>query len=157
MWHHIKRVLQVIRIATSLLVSSPHRTVLGKTTKCSSTFYLVHTTLPNYNRVTRVSAHRLHWNFISFLWNRKLKRFFPSLSTALYKNCARGGAYCDVQTLVWSMIRHRYMYIPLIISDLNSYFPGCCINIYIIWSNDAKWVQSWAVNIFSFFFTFLQS
>ena len=47
------------KLATAMLVSCSHVMVLGKATKYSITFYLVHTTLPNYNRVTRLSAHTL--------------------------------------------------------------------------------------------------
>ena len=78
MWRHIKQILQVIILATAMLVSCSHRTVLGKATKCSITFYLVHTTLSNYNWVTRISAHT-HWVEISnplYKVNQRFKCFF---------------------------------------------------------------------------------
>ena len=68
MWRHMKLILQVVALATTMLVScSPcsHVKVLGRATKCSITFYLVYTMLPNYNRVTRKSAHTPGWNFKS--------------------------------------------------------------------------------------------
>ena len=49
MAHHIKQILQVIILMTVMMVSSLHETVLENTTNCSVTFYLVHTTVPNYN------------------------------------------------------------------------------------------------------------
>ena len=59
MWRHIKPILQVIILATAMLVSSLHRVVLENTTKCPLTFYLVHTTIPNYIWVLRILAHML--------------------------------------------------------------------------------------------------
>ena len=44
MWRHMRPNLRVIILATIVLVSSSHWTVLGNTTKCSVTFYLVHIT-----------------------------------------------------------------------------------------------------------------
>ena len=38
---------------------------IGKHKKMSETFYLAHTTIPNYNGVTRILAHTLMWNFKS--------------------------------------------------------------------------------------------
>ena len=49
MWRHIKPISQVIIYATAMLVSSSHETVFENTTKWPVTFYLVHTTIPNYN------------------------------------------------------------------------------------------------------------
>ena len=66
MWCHIKQILQAIVLATAMLVSCSHVMVFGKATKCFITFYLVYTTLPNYNQRTRISAHTLGWNFNSF-------------------------------------------------------------------------------------------
>ena len=59
MLRHIKQILQVIILATAMLVSCSHVTVLGKATKCSITFYLVHIYYQIMNRVTRISAHTL--------------------------------------------------------------------------------------------------
>ena len=65
--YQLKQILQVIVLGTAMLVSCSHVKVQGKATKCTITFYLVHTTLPNYNRVTRISTHThtLGWNFKS--------------------------------------------------------------------------------------------
>ena len=72
------------------------------------TFYLVHTTLPNYNHVTRISANTFGWNFItSYEVNRKFKRFLllsfiPPCAKGnkeVLPNCARIGGYRVVQTL----------------------------------------------------------
>ena len=53
------------------------RAVLENTTKCSVTFYLVHTTIPNYNSMTRILAHTLDGNFESSCEvNQKFKRVF---------------------------------------------------------------------------------
>ena len=95
MWRHIKQIWQVIILASVMLVSFPHEAVLGKTTNCSITFYLVHTTLPNNNRVTKISAHTLGWNFKSLHEvNRKLKLFccfspYHKKPRAAAKSCAR--------------------------------------------------------------------
>ena len=48
MWHQITPILQVIILMTTMLVSSLHSMVLENTTKCYYFFYLVHTTIPNY-------------------------------------------------------------------------------------------------------------
>ena len=76
MWRHIKQILQVIIPKTAMLVSSPHRMVLSKATKYFITFNLVHTTLPNYNWVIRISAHTFAWNSKYFQVNWKFKHFF---------------------------------------------------------------------------------
>ena len=39
-----------------MLVSSLHEAVLENTSNCPVIFYLVHTTIPNYNWVTRILA-----------------------------------------------------------------------------------------------------
>ena len=46
---------------------------IGESDKCSITFYSVYTTLPIFNRVTRISAHPLRWNFTFF---REVNRKF---------------------------------------------------------------------------------
>ena len=91
-------------------VSSLNRRVLGKTTKCSiNTFYLVHTTLPNYNRVTRISAHShtLVYKFFHEV-NPKLDLFFLFFSIPrstkenqemLQSRARTLGAYRVVQTV----------------------------------------------------------
>ena len=80
-----------------------------KVTKCSISFYLVHTTLPNYNYmyVTRILAHTLEWNFKSFHEvNRKFQGFFifsiprcAKGNQGILKNRACVRAYHVVQTL----------------------------------------------------------
>ena len=65
MWRHIKPNLQVIILATAMLVSFLHSAALENTTKCPRTYYLVHATIPNYNWVTRIIPHTLGWNFKS--------------------------------------------------------------------------------------------
>ena len=79
-------------------------------TKCLVTFYLVHSTIPNYNSVTRILAHKLGGNFESFCEvNQKFMCF--SLSHAIQKgnqagggeeqNRARIGVHRIVKTLYW--------------------------------------------------------
>ena len=65
MWCHIKPILQVILLATAMLVSSHHSLVLENTIKCPRPFNLVHITIPNYNQVTRILVHTLGWNLKS--------------------------------------------------------------------------------------------
>ena len=72
---------------------------IEKHNKMSCSFYLVHTTVPNYNRVTRVLAHTLGGTFKSFCEvNQKFKRFFFccfSLYRAILKgNQAAGQNRC---------------------------------------------------------------
>ena len=51
-----------------------HGRVWENTTKCPVTFYLVHITIPNYDRVTRILKHTLCWNFKScYKVNQKKK------------------------------------------------------------------------------------
>ena len=59
MWPHIKPILLVIILATTMLISFKHGSVLENTTKCLKPFNLIHTTIPNYNWVTRILAHTL--------------------------------------------------------------------------------------------------
>ena len=59
MWCRIKPILQVIILATAMLLSILHSSVLENTTKCPRTFNLVHITIPNCNWVTRILAHHL--------------------------------------------------------------------------------------------------
>ena len=93
MWCHIKPILQVIILATAMLVSSLQGAVLENTTK-SVTFYLVHTTIPNYNWVTRILANTLGGNFNSFYEvNQKFKRFLLFFSIPRHtKRKPSGGA-----------------------------------------------------------------
>ena len=84
---------------------------IGNTTKYSVTFYLVHTTIPNHNRVTRIIiTHTLGGNFKSFCQlNQKFQRFWLFSSTlrrtkgkqAAGQNRSRIGAYRVLQTLYW--------------------------------------------------------
>ena len=69
MWHHIKPILQVIALATVMLISTPHSLVLPwNTTKCPRTFYLDYIIIPNFNWVTRILAHT--WvKFEVLLWS----------------------------------------------------------------------------------------
>ena len=56
--------------------SSSHTAALENTTKCPITFYLLHTTIPNYNLVTRLLEHTFSGNFDSFYEvNSKFKHF----------------------------------------------------------------------------------
>ena len=59
-----------------MLVCPPHRTVLGRTRICSITFLLIHTTLPNYNQVRRISAHIHLVEILNPPWsNQNFKHF----------------------------------------------------------------------------------
>ena len=60
------------------------------------TFYLVHTTIPNYNRVTRILAHTLGGNFKSFCEvNQKFKCFlFFSLPVNTKRKPGCGAKSC---------------------------------------------------------------
>ena len=60
---HIKPILQVIILTTTMLVSSLYGAVLKNTTKCPITFYLVHTAKPNYNWVTVYSSTHTRLKF----------------------------------------------------------------------------------------------
>ena len=109
MWRHIKQILQVIVLLTAMLVSCTHGTVLGKAIKkkCFVTFYLVQTTLSNFNQVIRISANTLIWNFKSFHKIGKFKRFlmFSSIPSCTKWNQemlqyhSHISDYHDVQTL----------------------------------------------------------
>ena len=86
MWRHIKPILKVIILATAMLVSSLHSRVLENTTKCYVTFYLVHTTIQNYNWIDKnISTHT--WMQYQILpWSKsKFKCFLFFLYTTLYK------------------------------------------------------------------------
>ena len=117
MWRHIKPILQVIALATAMLVSSLHGAVLENRTKCPVTFYLLHTIIPNYNWVTRVLAHTLSCSFNSFYEvNQKLKRFLLFFSIRPIEkgnqggggqNHARMGPYHIVQTLYYHICVKR--------------------------------------------------
>ena len=107
MWRHIMPILQVIILATAMLVSSLQRAVLENTIKFPITFYLGHTTIPNYNWVTRILAHTISGNFNSF-YELKVQAFFCCFSLywakqkgnqAAGQSHARMGAYRVVQTL----------------------------------------------------------
>ena len=110
----VKQKLQAIILATAMLVSCSHVTVLGKATECSITFYLVHTTLPNYNWVTRISAHT-HSYEISNPSMKKIESSNAFLLCFVKPRCAKGiqdmlqnrarvGAYRVVQTLLTEKI-----------------------------------------------------
>ena len=92
-----------------MLVSSLHVTVLGKATKCFITLYLFYTTLPNYNKVTKISAHipRMKFHIFNEV-NRKFKHAFFLFS--FIQRCVKGnqemlpnhvhvGAYRVVETI----------------------------------------------------------
>ena len=105
---HIKPILQVIILTTTMLVSSLHGVVLDNTTKCPVTFYLVHTTIPNYNWVTRIISTHTGWNFFLRIRKLKVSAFFCCFSLycaiqkgnqATVQNRAHMGAYRVVQTL----------------------------------------------------------
>ena len=49
---------------------------LEYTLKCPITFYLFHTTIPNYNWVKRASTNTLSWNFNSFYEVNQVQTFF---------------------------------------------------------------------------------
>ena len=98
MWRHFKPILQVITLATAMMVSSLHGAVLENTTKCPVTFYLVHTIIPNYNWVTKILAHT-HLAGILIPWNQKFQAFFVVYHyTAPYKKETK---WRDKIVLVW--------------------------------------------------------
>ena len=87
---------------------------IGKHNKMPHYFYLVHTTISNYNRVTKISTHTPVGNFKSFCEvNQKFKHFFFLFFVFCFsfiprhtkgnqtarQNRARIGAYRIVQTL----------------------------------------------------------
>ena len=59
--------------ATAMLVSCRHRSVWQNTTKCHRTFYLVHVTMPNFKRVTRILEHTF-FQFQILLQSKKKKK-----------------------------------------------------------------------------------
>ena len=106
MWRHIKQILQVILLAIAMLVSCSRAKVLGKATKSAIAFYLVPTTLPNYNRVIRLSTHtRIKFQILPWSKSKVPTNFFFSLprcakgNQEILKNSARVSAYHVVQTL----------------------------------------------------------
>ena len=144
----MKPILQVIIFATAMLVSSLHGAVLENTGKCAVSFYLVHTTIPNYNSVTRILAPILGWNFNSFYEvNQKFKCFLFcccccfSLYRAIQignqapgQNRVRMGAYLVKQTFY---LRHGHLGSKVRIEWLRAnarasnftqahYASGCC-------------------------------
>ena len=68
MRRHIRPILQVIVLMTTMLVSSLHSLVLENTTKHPRTFHLSYIIIPNYNWVTRILARTLGW-----IWNSVMK------------------------------------------------------------------------------------
>ena len=95
MWRHIKPILQVIILVTTMLVSSPHCLALENTIKCPTTFHIVHIIIPNYNWVTRILAQTLRWNLKSSYGMNKKKIacfFVVFLLTVLCKRKPRSGA-----------------------------------------------------------------
>ena len=104
----IRLILQVIVLATAMLVSYPHSLVLKNTAECPRTFHLVYIIIPNFNWVTRMLA--LSWvKFEILLWSQSkiIVCFVVFLHTALHKketkkrgkNHAHMCAYRIVQTL----------------------------------------------------------
>ena len=63
---HIKPILQVTILVAAMLVSLPHSLSLENTTKCPTTFHIVHIIIPNYSWVIRILVHTLRWNFKSY-------------------------------------------------------------------------------------------
>ena len=110
------------------------------TTKCPVTFYLVHTTIPNYNRVTRILAHTLGGNFKSFCEvNQKFQRFlFFSIprhtkgNQAVGQNCERIGAHRVMPgnqgfwIYLYFRIRHSFAHVWTISNKMASFG----VNIY---------------------------
>ena len=100
----------------AILISSPPRMALWKTTKCSITFYLVHIMLSKYKPVTRISVHTHVWNFKSYHEvNGKLMRFlFFSIphctkgNQEMLQNCACVSVYRFVQTLYLAAVNNMY-------------------------------------------------
>ena len=100
-----------------------------KKTTCPVHFHLVHTTIPNYNRVTRIIlAHILGGNFKSFCEvNQKFQRFLLFFSIprhiignqAAGQNRARIGAYV-MQTLYYERMVNTFVCLKYCI-DYNSY------------------------------------
>ena len=136
MWHHIQaNFANILNVsATAMLVSSLHGMVamlLGKTTKCSLTFYLVHTTLANYiwvigiiSTYTHPHPRTLGWNFKPFhKVNQKLKHFCCCyLRTALFKrkprrnvakSCAYGCIPRRTHPLSLNMLTGCLKYVPM--------------------------------------------
>ena len=75
MWRHIKPILQVIILATAMLVSFLNGAVLENTTKCPRTFYLdlVHT---KWQLSHNLNISTLGWNLNSFhKVNQEFKHF----------------------------------------------------------------------------------
>ena len=61
----------------AMFVSFVHGPLLENTSKCNGSFYLFHTKIPNYHRVTRISADTPGW-YLKFFYelSQKFKRFF---------------------------------------------------------------------------------
>ena len=76
-----------------MLVSSKHGTIQKNTTKCPVTFYLVHTTIPNYYRVTGTLAYTRGGHFKPFgKVNQTFKCFCCFFSIHHTKGKPSGGA-----------------------------------------------------------------
>ena len=104
MQRHIKQILQIIILATTILISFLHGTVLRKATKCSITVYLVHTT-SDYNQVSRISGHSPSVEISKPSTKSKVRGFCcfspyqaVQKETKRLQNCARISAYCSLQT-----------------------------------------------------------
>ena len=83
MWRQIMPILQVIILVTAMLVSSSHSMVLENTTKCSVTFYSVHTKIPNYEWQEYQHTHSVKILNTSMKWIKSSPVFL--LYTLLYK------------------------------------------------------------------------
>ena len=100
-----------------------HGAVLENTIKCPKTFYLVHTTIPNYNWVTRISAHT--FNSVEILILSKLIKsssilllFFSILCHAerkpsnVTKSCTYRCVLCRANPLLGNSIRNVDLHLP---------------------------------------------
>ena len=95
MWRHIRQTFHVIITLTTILVSSPHERVFRKIKKCPVIFDLVYTALPNYRRVTRISANTFGWIFKSFHEvNQKFRRFFFLLFCFIFLHTEKETSGC---------------------------------------------------------------
>ena len=72
---------------------------IGKHNQMSH-YLLFHTTIPNYNRVTKILAHRLGGNFKSFCEvDQKCKHFF-----FLHHATQKGRGFAGANSLFWDVI-----------------------------------------------------
>ena len=103
MCHHIKPILQVIILTTTMLVSSLHDTVLENTTKCPITLCLVISKYQIQLNDKAISSTPTQWKFQFYEINFKSSSIFVAfLYTAPYKTetklRAKIGAESVVQT-----------------------------------------------------------